>query len=87
MLRGVQCVLRGSAMYVEGGVGCTFWKSNRRGDVFRGNLGCVCGGQCRTCVGEECGVCIEGEWLMCGMGECVAMSCVEEECGVCGGTV
>ena len=65
---------------------------DRRGDVFRGILGCVCGGECRMCVGEECGMCIEGEWLMCGMGECVVwgsvLQCrVEEECGVCGGTV
>ena len=41
---------------------------DRRGDVFRGILGCVCGGECRMCVGEECGMCIEGEWPMCGMG-------------------
>ena len=52
---------------------------DRCGDVFRGNLGCGCGGECRTCVGEECGVCIQGECLMCDMGECVAMSCVEED--------
>jgi len=62
---------------------------DRCGDVFRGNLGCGCGGECRTCVGEECGVCIQGECLMCDMGEwgSVLRCHVLRKIGVCGGTV